>query len=43
MEITLIELICYALICLMGTEGKDWEYPETDPEWWTLHLYTRRN
>ena len=28
---------------LIGDEGVDWDYYETDPDWWALRLFTRRN
>ena len=32
-----------SLCMLIGTEGSDWCYEETDPGWWALRLYLRRN
>lgn len=34
-------LLGYAL--LVGQEDTDWEAPETNPNWWTIRLWTRRN
>lgn len=38
MEITLADLIALGIICLIGTEGRDWEYYPPDPEWFELHI-----
>ncbi|MCK4722499.1 MAG: hypothetical protein KAT75_04305 [Dehalococcoidia bacterium] len=35
--------ILLGLIVLIGEEDRDWEYIETDPAWWTVRLWTRRN
>ncbi|MBA7588154.1 hypothetical protein ES708_30204 [subsurface metagenome] len=43
MEQTLADLISLGIICLIGEEDRDWEYYETDPDWWTLRLWLRRN
>ncbi|MBA7535573.1 hypothetical protein ES705_27831 [subsurface metagenome] len=43
MKNTLNNLIALGIIFLLGTEGRDWAYFETDPEWWALKLYLRRN
>ena len=37
------ELIFTAMIMLMGEEGVDFCYYETDLDWWALRLYTRIN
>ena len=37
------ELRCVAIIMLLGEKGKDWDYYETDLDWWALRLWTRRN
>ena len=37
------ELIFTALGMLLGIQGKDWIYYETDPYWWAIRLWTRRN
>jgi len=42
-ELNLTDLIFPALIMLIGEEGKDWEYYETDLDWWELRLWTRIN
>jgi len=31
-----------AVIVLLGQEDGDWEFIETDPNWWALHLLIRR-
>jgi len=36
----------YALnlsVLLASAEGTGWDHEETDPDWWRLHLYFRRN
>lgn len=33
----------HGLCMLIGQEGRDWDFYETDPGWWTLWLWTRRN
>lgn len=43
MESSIPDDIWYGLICLLGTFDKDWAFYETDPDWWTLHLWTKRN
>ena len=43
MKQSLINLIALGIIFLLGTQGRDWEYYETDLDWWTLRLYLRRN
>ena len=35
--------ILLGMIVLLGVEDKEWEYFETDPAWWTVRLWTRRN
>ena len=40
---TLACQIAYAIIVLLGEEDKDWEYPETDPDWWAVHLFNSQN
>ena len=40
---SLNDLIFTGVIMLLGSEGKDWIYYETDPDWWALRLWTRRN
>lgn len=43
-EVTTIEdLIFITVPMLLGKEGVDFSYYETDPDWWELRLYTRRN
>lgn len=42
-KLNLEDLIFTALTMLMGREGKDFCYYETDPDWWTIRLYSRRN
>lgn len=42
-ELTLDDLVFTLIEMLLGKEGEYWSYYETDPEWWTLRLYTRRN
>ncbi len=37
------ELIFTLLLMLLGDEGKDFCYYETNPDWWVLRLYMRRN
>ena len=37
------ELTFTLVIMLTGVEGKDFCYYETDPEWWRLRLWIRRN
>jgi len=38
-----VDLVFTLMVMLLGEEGKDWIYYETDSDWWTLRLYTRRN
>jgi len=40
---SLTEQVAYGIIVLLGEENKDWEYPETDPEWWAVHLFNSQN
>lgn len=28
----------YGLICLFGEQDADWEYYETDPNWWAVRF-----
>ncbi len=42
MGIEQIDLMLTAMIMLLGETG-DWEYYETDPNWWALRVWTRRN
>lgn len=42
-ELPLDQLIFTLLCMLLGDEGKDWAYYETDPDWWRLRLYMRIN
>lgn len=42
-ELTLDELIVTLMEMLHGEEGYYWSYYETNPQWWELRLYTRRN
>ena len=37
------ELIFTAMTMLLGEEGVDFCYYETDLDWWALRLYTRIN
>jgi hypothetical protein len=39
----LTDVICYGIIVLLGQENRDWEYYETDPDWWTCRLWLSRN
>lgn len=32
-----------AFLVLAGAQWQDWEYRESDPGWWELHFWTRRN
>ena len=41
--IVITDLIFTGLMMLLGREGRDWIYYETDPDWWSLRLWTRRN
>ncbi|GAI66270.1 unnamed protein product [marine sediment metagenome] len=43
MKPTLTDLIAMGIIFLLGEPGRYWCYYETDPEWWQLRLWTRRN
>ncbi len=43
MGIKIEELIFTALGMLLGIQDRDWEYYETDPVWWELRLWIRRN
>ncbi|MBA7554620.1 hypothetical protein ES705_47247 [subsurface metagenome] len=43
MKPTLIDLVAFGILCLLGEQGRYWDYYETDPEWWQLRLWTRRN
>lgn len=40
---TIEELIFITVAMILGKEGVDFCYYETDPQWWELRLYTRRN
>jgi len=40
---TLEDLIFIAITMLLGQEGEEWDYYETDLDWWSVRLYTRRN
>jgi hypothetical protein len=40
---TIEDLILLTISMLIGKEGTDYSYYETDPEWWTVRLFTRRN
>jgi len=31
------------VLALYGKQGEWWDYYETDPNWWVLRLWTRRN
>ena len=43
-EVTTIEeLIFITIAMLLGEEGQDFSYYETDPGWWKLRLWTRIN
>jgi len=42
-ELTGADLVFTALTMLLGIEGVDFSYYETDCEWWKLRLWTRRN
>ena len=42
-ELTLEQLIFTLTTMLLGKEGVEWAYYETDPAWWELRLYTRIN
>ena len=43
-EVTTIEeLIFITIAMLLGEEGMDFSYYETDPDWWELRLLTRIN
>ena len=42
-ELKLDELVFTLIEMLIGAEGEYWCYFETDPEWWRLRLWTRRN
>ncbi len=42
-EPRLVDLICYGILVLFGEEGKHWDHYETDPDWWGVRLWTRRN
>ena len=37
------ELTLTLMAMLLGVEGKDWAYYESDSDWWELRLYTRIN
>lgn len=43
MKETLTNVISLGIVLLLGSEGVEWEYYETDPDWWTLRLWLRRN
>ena len=38
MQITSHSPWWYGLICLFGEEGLDWEYTETDLQWWAVRF-----
>ncbi|MBA7608640.1 hypothetical protein ES703_15819 [subsurface metagenome] len=38
-----MDSIWYGVIVLFGEQDKDWEYIETDEDWWTVKLWIRRN
>lgn len=42
-EVGVIDSILYGMIVLFGQRDKDWGYYETDPDWWEVRLWTRRN
>ncbi len=42
-ELPLEQLIFTLLTMLIGKEGEEWAYYETDPKWWESRLYMRRN
>ena len=42
-ELTVDELVFTLIEMLLGAEGEYWSYYETDPQWWELRLYTRKN
>ncbi|MBA7582160.1 hypothetical protein ES708_24080 [subsurface metagenome] len=43
MQETLENVISLGIILLLGSEGRDWDFYEADPEWWELRLWIRRN
>ncbi len=43
MTSSLDTLIFTAICLLLGTENTDFIFYETDPYWWALRLWTRRN
>jgi len=42
-QVKLTEQRFYGLVVLLGQENRDWEYYETDPDWWAIRLRYRRN
>lgn len=32
-----------SLTVLLGGQGNFWENPETDPDWWGVYLWIKRN
>ena len=40
---TLNDLLFTAMCLLLGKEDADFTFYETDPYWWALRLWTRRN
>jgi len=42
-EVGVVDSICYGIIVLFGERGEDWDYLETDLDWWQLRLWIRRN
>lgn len=42
-ELSLEGLLFTTMCLLLGEEGTDFSYYETDLDWWTLRLWTRRN
>lgn len=43
MQETINNVIALGIILLLGTRGRDWDFYETDLEWWEVRLWTRRN
>lgn len=35
--------VLLGMVVLLGEEGTNWEYIETDPVWWRVRLWTRIN
>lgn len=42
-ENKIAELILMGLVMIIGKEGEDWEYYETDPIEWTAPRYYHQN